>query len=503
MKSLIKKIRLQKVNQIKSREMKKVINRILFLLLLCSHSILALANTDSVFVLPDTIKPFTIENLYTIILSNHPIAKQTYLLSDFAKQEIRLARGNFDPKLELQYLKKEYDNVEYFSQFNSGIKFPSVLPFDPSVGVTKNSGVNLNPENYISNQYDYQQFYAGISLPLGKGLITDERRTALQQANLFKSMTEAEQIKLVNKLLLEAAKDYWQWYYAYYNYRLLNKGVDVASTIYQLVKTNYELGEAAPIDTVQAKITLQQRLIDQSEAYIEFKNTGIRLSTYLWDSVNTPLLLDASWAPVRQEDFTLISDGDLLHLVEQAKENHPELRKLTIKLKQLEVERKLAVEFIKPKLDVSYYFLNQPFTPQWETNFSMGENYKLGVDFSFPLFIRKERAKLAQAKLKINSTSFEKSMAERQIINEINTTYNVLANTSRILEQQTAMMLNYELLLKAELINLENGESDLFKINLQQEKLIQSQSKMVKLTSEIEKQKALLYWAAGIRNLGK
>jgi hypothetical protein len=39
------------------------------------------------------------------------------------------------------------------------------------------------------------------------------------------------------------------------------------------------------------------------------------------------------------------------------------------------------------------------------------------------------------------------------------------------------------------LINLENGESDLFKINIQQEKLIQSKSKLVKLTSEMEKQK--------------
>ena len=88
----------------------------------------------------------------------------------------------------------------------------------------RNSGDYLNPERYIGSEFNYQQFYAGISLPLGRGLVTDERRTALRQAELFKDMTEAEQVKLINKLLLEAAKEYWQWYYAYYNYRLLNRG---------------------------------------------------------------------------------------------------------------------------------------------------------------------------------------------------------------------------------------------------------------------------------------
>lgn len=59
----------------------------------------------------------------------------------------------------------------------------------------------------------------------------------------------------------------------------------------------------------------------------------------------------------------------------------------------------------------------------------------------------------------------------------------------------------YDRLLEAEFLNLENGESDLFKLNIQQEKLIQSQTKLLKLKSEYEKLKAELYWAAGIRNL--
>jgi outer membrane protein TolC len=57
---------------------------------------------------------------------------------------------------------------------------------------------------------------------------------------------------------------------------------------------------------------------------------------------------------------------------------------------------------------------------------------------------------------------------------------------------------SYERLIQGELLNLQNGESDLFKINIQQEKLIQAREKLLKLEAEYEKQKAYIYWAAGV-----
>jgi outer membrane protein TolC len=370
------------------------------------------------------------------------------------------------------------------------------------VGVERNEGQYLNPERYISDAFNYRQFYAGISLPLGRGLITDERRTALRQAELFQDLTEAEQVKLINKLLLDAAKDYWNWYHAYYNFRLLQRGVVVAQDIFDRTKVNAQLGEAAPIDTVQAKITLQQRLIEQQEAILNFQNSGIVLSTYLWDSLGNPAMLTPDRVPVLNRDMLVLSVQELEQLTEQARMNHPELRKLSVKLLQLENERRLAAEFLKPRLDVNYNLLNQPFDPNWNTNFNLGDNYKFGLDFSMPVFLRKERSKLALTRLKISGTTYERDLAQRQIVNDINATHNELVNTATIMSNQLSMVQNYERLLEAEILNFESGESDLFKINIQQEKLIQSQSKLVKLMSEYEKQKALLYWAAGVRNLG-
>lgn len=454
---------------------------------------------DSLFTLPDSVRPFTIENFYQLVTQNHPVARQAQLLSENARQEIRMARGNFDPKLEADFLTKVYKDKEYYTLANGSVKIPTVLPLETSVGVQRNSGPYLNPENYVDQEFNHQQFYAGISIPLARGLITDDRRTALRQAALFKEMTEAEQVKQINKLLLEAAREYWQWYYAYYNYRLLNQSTSIAEKIFGRVKVNFQFGEASVMDTVQAKITWQQRLIEQQEAFLGYQNSGISLSNFLWDSTASPLAVDTKWVPVMHTQTWISTSRELEELINQARLNHPELQKLNIKMKQLVVERKLAREYLKPRVNLNYYLLNQPLNPEWNSSLQFGGNYKLGVDFSLPLFLRKERAKVGLANVKISNTRYDLMVSERDIVNQLNSTYNQLMNLQTVMTHQRDMVMNYERLLAAELFNLEQGESDLFRINLQQEKLISAQTKWLKMMAEFEKQKAFLHWAAGSR----
>lgn len=482
--------------------MKKLII-VVGLMISLSRTTYAQKSIDSLFVLSDTITALSLENLYATMLENHPIVKQINLLPEMARQEVRLARGAFDPKLETRLNVKEFDDKNYYNKWIASFTVPVWFPVDPKIGIERNTGAYLNAESSIPSGDNYQQIFTGVSLPIGRGLFTDERRTAMQQAKLFTKMAEAEQIKLINKILLEAAKDYWQWYFSFYNYRLLDRNALLAEEIFRRVKLNAQFGEASVIDTVQAQIILQQRLVERQEAFLEFTNGGLKISNYLWDGEGNPLQLANTVAPVLvQRDGELLSSNSLIELSQLARQNHPDLIKLNVKISQLEVDRKLAAEYLKPRLDLNYIFLNQPINPQGDfQSFGFMNNYKFGLDFAMPILIRKERAKLAQTKIKIRGTEYERSQTEREIINQINASYNQLVNTNRILSQQSSVAENYDRLLQAEILNLENGESDLFKINIQQEKLIQSQSKLLKLMADYEKLKATLYWAAGVRNL--
>lgn len=454
---------------------------------------------DSIFILPDTAKPFTLDAFYKLLIHHHPVARQAGLLSEVARQEIRLARGNFDPRLESQLALKQYNNTTYYRLFDGSLKFPTRSPVNPVAGVQRNDGKYVNPESFIGDEFNFSQTYLGVSIPLGKGLLTDERRTALRQAEVFGDLMEAEQTKIINKLLLEAATDYWQWYYSYYSYRVAYNTARIGEEVFRRVRLNYEGGEASPMDTVQAKITLLERQVSQQEAFAEWQNSTLKVSAYLWDSLTNPVDLPMSFTPVAGPALAILSPNTLEELINHARINHPELQKLDLELQGLELDRRLAKEYLKPKLDVSYYMLDQPFRPEAPAlSVDLTDNFRLGVDFSIPLFLRKERAKLSQTKLKIASTTFERDLATRQVMNDISTAHNYAVSNGLLLQQLRSMVENYLQLMNAELINLENGESDVFKINVQQEKLYQAHSKLIKAISEYEKQKAVLYWAAAV-----
>ena len=449
------------------------------------------------FAQQDSSQYFSIDQYFTSILANHPVARQAALLSETAQQEIRLAKGNFDPKLEAQYYNKEFQNKSYYSMADAYLSLPTRSPITPKLGFEQNEGELLNEIDKIPGN---KQFLAGLTVPLGRGFITDERRTALKQAELLTTLAEAEQIKIINKLLLEATKEYWSWYYAHQCYRLLTQGADVASEIFRRVRLNQQHGEASALDTVQAKIIWQARIVEKQEAYLELQNCIIRLSNFMWDDAQNPIELSVEAQPViaiTQQPINPIESEQLLSL---AREKHPDLIKQTIKINQLEYDKKLAREFLKPRLDISYSLLSQPYTT---TAFDPLNDYKLDVNFSMPILLRKERSKLALTNIKIKNANWERTQQQRDIVNQVSAALNEVNNTIVLIQQQQSMVENYERMMQGELLNLENGESDLFKINIQQEKLIQTQLKLVKLRSTIEKQRAYVYWVAGIRQINK
>ena len=450
----------------------------------------------------DSVTVMSFDDFYQIVIQNHPIIKQAELLPQAATQELRLARGAFDPKLEGAWNLKDLKDTEYYNLLDVSLKIPTWFPVDPKVGFSQNTGQFLNPENFISNSTDNQQIYAGVSVPIGKGLFIDSRRATLRQAQLLQGMAEAEQVKEINKILLTAVKDYWEWYAAVNKFELMQQSIDIAQDIFSRTKMAYEYGEASPLDTIQAKITLLGRQTARQEALIERINSGLTLSNHLWTEEGLPLEMTPTTKPSSIQNNEL-SNVQLGILYDLARDNHPELRKLNLKNESLVIDNRLARENLKPRLDLNYYFLDQPINAQGNSNdFQFLDNYKVGVDFSFPIFLRKERAKLGMTKLKITENNYQLDFTERQILNELSAQYNEMINLQQIVVQQQEMADSYQLILQAERLNLENGESDLFKLNIQIDKLIEAQSKLIKTKVNYQKSIATLYWAAGISNLG-
>lgn len=450
----------------------------------------------------DSVQWLSLTDLLALSREYHPILRQAALQADFAEAELRGAKGAFDPKIQSSLNLKNNNGTEYYNKFYNTLKVPFWFPIDPKVEVYRNRGDYLNPESYVSGGSDYWQVTTGVSLPLGKGLFIDERRTLVKQAQLYSNLAEAEQIKLTNKTLLMITKAYWDWYLAYRQYDLMERSMRIAEELFGRVKMDYQFGEAAVVDTIQAKITWQNRRVDYEKAKLALMQARLGLSVHLWADGLIPMELAENVAPMRENQVWIVpADSSLETLTQWAQQRHPDVVKLSTKQAQLEVQRRWNVESLKPEINLSYSLLDAPITlegtqpPQWT------DNYKLGVDFSIPLFLRKERANLQKTQLYLQSTEWELLQTKQEVVAQVRYVHAQLRTNETLAAEYESMAANYDLLLQAELFNLETGESDLFKLNIQQDKLIESQLKYLDALVKLEKLKAELPYTVGLPDL--
>lgn len=448
-------------------------------------------------VFNDNEKLFTIEDFYTQILEHHPVARQASLLSEQAKQELRVARGMMDPSINSRVYKKELDGKNYFTLWDNTLKIPVWYGTDIKAGFERNSGINVNGENYTPES---GLSYIGISVPIGQGLIIDQRRSTIRQAQLLGNLADAEKISVINKLLLQATKDYWDWHYAYNKLKLHQESFDLAKFRLEAVKMRALEGDLSGIDTVEAKMEMQNRRVMLSQSKVEYQNASLVVSNYLWKDDNTPLEISDEVIPASAStEDNFIDQGDLEKLVAAAKQNHPGLIKLHVKKSQLEIERRFLADKLKPKLNLEYNLIQKGFPVNqsaMEGSF-FTNNYKFGLSFSMPILLRGERGKLQLNNLKATELDFEIQQSGREIINQIQAFYNELANLDEQVKLQEEMVENTEIMRNGEQALFENGESSLFLINSREMALINSRLKLFELQAKYSKVKMMVQWAAG------
>ncbi len=459
---------------------------ILFALLFILYSLSSYAQTN-----------FGYEDFKSLVLKNHPTVKQANLYPNNAETEIMQAKGAFDPKLSSNFDRKAFKGSDYYNRWGNALKIPTWSGVDFKLAYEKNSGYNLLPEE------SSQLLVAGLSVPIGQGLIIDARRNTLKQARLAKNYAEAERQKLINSTIYYAAKAYWEWWFSYQQLQLIKEGYDLADKRFVATRERARIGEQATIDSVEAKITLQDRQVALEQALIDLQNNRLALSNYLWSANETPLELPEDATPPLA-GIRKVDDTTLQSLISQAKAQHPEILKLNIKINQLQIEERFRKEMLKPIFNANFNFIADGFASKaiynYENSFSTN-NHKLGFEFVMPLFLRKERGKLQQIRIKQQSTGFELNLARREIMNEVYAAYNDVRNYEKQLKIQEDATKNQELLVKAEQRKFDIGESTLFLINARESKWIEMKTKVESLKSKYEKALANLAYMAGLTEI--
>jgi outer membrane protein TolC len=448
----------------------------------------------------DTTQIFSLTDLEGLMFQYNPMLMQADLLSTQARMQIRAARGKFDPALKAGFGEKEFGGTDYYNKWASELKIPVWLGgADLKLGYDRMTGDYINPENYTGTS---GLSAVGINIPLGQGFVIDERRRVLRQAQAMAKYAEGERVKQIISVWYSAVQDYWNWYNAWAQYRLVNEGVLLAQTRFEALRNQTWMGDKPAIDTVEAMITLQDRQLQLAKTTVDLANARLVLSNHLWSQNGEPLELPETARPFSSPDIARPNAAVLDSLLTLAAEAHPELVKLKSKQKELQIERLYRAEMLKPKLNISGSLLSRrtDLGGQVPDTYDYGiRNYKVGLDFSLPLFLRAERGKLSETKAKLATVELGLQDADRQIRTGIHTAFNMLHAYEAQLGIQQYSILNQQALLTAEQQKFELGESTLFLINSRETKLLDMKLKYIELTANYQKKLAELFYKAGTR----
>ena len=426
----------------------------------------------------------TYEQFMQIVKDNHPIAKNAELRALSGQYQLKYAKGSFDAKIFSDIDQKYFDERRYYSLMNSGLKVPAWFGIDIKAGYEHNIG------EYVNNQNKLPQaglWYAGISLPVGQGLLIDERRVELKKAKLNQEMTTQEQILLMNDLLFEAGNTYWEWFQSYNNLLIFENAKKLAQTRFNAVLSEAISGNRPYIDTLEAGIQLQNRDLALQEAELKFKNSGLKLSVYLWAEGFIPLELKGDTKPQNRNSIRVLElENSFLLKADTISLNHPEIKRNNLRINQLEIDKRWKIEKLIPKVRLNYNFLTEPYGGNMFANYSIN-NYKWGLNFSMPISFAQERQELNMAKLKILSSKMEletkKKMIEAKAMSAMNKWQTTISQVN--LYQKTVD--DYKKLLEGEHTMFDAGESSLFMINSRELGYISAQIKLLELITKNRK----------------
>jgi len=445
---------------------------------------------------PDSVAVLDFAAFQAQVRQRHPVARQAELLEARAAAELQVAKAPlWDPVLSAAWDRKAFKADEYYNYLEAGLTLPTPVGIDFKLGYEKTRGSNINPDRTTP---DDGLWVAGVSIPIGQGMITDARRNALAEARALRDVAAADRQAQVNKLLFAAAKDYAAWYESWRRRSVAREGLELAETRYRFVRSRFENGDAAAIDTVEAGLELQRRVVAQLEADNAWYASSQVIGTYLWDERAVPYDLGpgvvptlAGLSPVAAD--TLAVGGWL----ERALQQHPDLLKALAKQRVADVDRRYYRQELLPDASIDAALLKDAAAGPFDDWPDGGDNYKFGLAGRTSLLLMKERGRFGAAGAKQESAVLETALVRRELRARVLASASEATTYQRIVASQGSAVAQARVLRDGEARRFGEGESTLFLVNQRDRQVLDEAVKLAGFEAKYLAARAALAVALG------
>ncbi|MBY0244118.1 MAG: TolC family protein [Sphingobacteriaceae bacterium] len=422
---------------------------------------------------------FTFNEFLGYVKKNHPLVKNAQLEINKAQANLMMARGAFDPKIGVDFDTKQFKNKNYYSMLNSSFKIPTWYGIEFKAGLDQSQGYNLNPENGLPSG-GLAAF--GINIPLGQGLLINSRMADLQKAKIQLKLSDAERKIEAIQVLYQAAISYYNWKKTHGELVLYQNYLTNAKTRFEGVRNLIKQGDKPAIDSVEVGIALQNRLLSVEDSKLKLNKARLELSNFLWLDDNIPMEIAPEMIPENNLEQNIEATLKINQLFEEGDfvSRHPKINAWQNKIEMLTIDKKLKSNLLLPKIDLGYNYIAEP---NYFNNFRF-EDYKIAINFSMPIFLRKERAGVKLAQLKIQESKSLLALEKLQLTNKVTAQRIEIESYKKQLKMVSNLAESNLLMLKSEERLFMIGESSMFLVNTRENNLVSAQLNKIALENK-------------------
>lgn len=416
----------------------------------------------------------TLAAFTTRVSAQHPVVRQARLAVEQAREEQRIARGAFDPTLSAEWDRKTFGSVAYYDYLSAALSVPTPLGIDAKLGFDRTSGTYISPDRRTPAR---GLFTAGISIPIGQRMLTDERRTAITVARALRDGAVADRDGTVNRVLLAATREYARWFEAEQRVTIATEGIRLAQFRFVAVRQRVLNGEAAALDTVEAALEVARRDVQRIEAVQARFAARLAVEAYLWDARGLPDTLSTATTPVAEYDASVSTDSsEFRALIARAQRVYPDVQRADARVDQAAAQQRLASQQRLPLIAASIGALGAR-DDAFSGTTSL-DDAKLGLTARTPLLLLKERGRFTAASLRVEQSVLDRERARREVAVIVRTAAAEADAVSQALALQRTVVAYARTLVRGEQLRFDAGEGTLFLVNTRERALLDEELRL-------------------------
>lgn len=419
-------------------------------------------------------RPLALDDVLTSLVETYPLTEAALWERAVYEGKTLEALGAWDSKLKGEHIAQPLGFYENY-RTKLGVEQPwyegGYSSFQYRIGDGK-----FEPWYKERETDEGGEFQAAVGVPLWRNRSIDEWRAKLWTARVDRQAVEPEIQSRLLDYSVRASSAYWTWVEAGQQYLIQKRLLELIRTRTLQIEERFRQQDVAEIELIDNDRGLAKREEKLIASERKLQASALKLSLYLRTPAGDPVVPPMEWLPPGFPELPPLDVARAENDVQTALAQRPELRAIALELERQRIEYVQGENLTLP--DMQGIVAASQDVGARATSLGDKKPFQLdaGLAVELPLQTRKGAGRMRAARAKMLALEQKRQYAEDVIETEVRDAVSAMVAASERTQRAQRNRERSAQLAELERFSLENGDSTLFKINLREQDLIDSET---------------------------